>query len=175
MALQPLISRPASTGLTRLRVGPNRVTADRSLPAMCAPYPGDKSTNASNKNVLSVDCSMMATYSPAAAPTQLTGITTHALALWNITASEAGRAPDVIPGDIWEFLSKDNVNGSSADPLTNSGLLVLGVYVTGTGPYDLSLLLYNSTAGTLSTPAAYIPLLLVNRFNNLSTDPNPIP
>jgi hypothetical protein len=174
MALIPQKTRPASTNVTRERIGPNRVPKDRSIMAMCAPYPANKSQNTSNNQVQAVDCVMQATYSPAAAPTQLTGMLTHTLNMWNITASEAGRSPDVFPGDMWEFLSQDNVNGASVDALTNSGLLVVGVYVIGSNPYDLGLLLYNNTGGTLSTPASYNPSLLVTRFTNLSTDPNPI-
>jgi hypothetical protein len=174
MALIPQKTRPASTNVTRERIGPTRVPKDRSILAMCAPNPANKSTNTSNNQVQMVDCILTATYSPAAAPTQLTGITTHSLAMWNITASEAGHAPDYFPGDIWEFLSQDNVNGATTDALTNSGLLCLGIYVLGTGPYDLGMLLYNNTAGTLSTPAAYLPTLFVSRFTNLCSDPNPI-
>ncbi len=174
MALIPQKTRPASTNVTRERIGPTRVPKDRSLLAMTAPNPANKSTNTSNNQVQAVDCVLQATYSPAAAPTQLTGMTTHTLNLWNITASEAGHAPDMIQGDNWEFLSQDNPNGSVVDALTNSGLLVLGVYLSGLGPYDLNLLIYNSTAGTLSTPAAYIPTLLLTRFTNLCSDPNPI-
>lgn len=175
MALVPQKTRPASTNVTRERIGPTRVPTDRSILAMVAPSPANRSTNASNKLVQMVDCVLSgATYSPAAAPTQLTGITTHSLAMWNITTSEAAHAPDFYPGDVWEFLSQDNINGATTDALTNSGLLVLGVYVLGSGPYDLGMLLYNNTAGTLSTPAAYIPTLLVCRYTNLASDPNAI-
>jgi hypothetical protein len=175
MALIPQKSRPASTNVTRERIGPNRVTADRSVLAMAAPYPRNKSTNTSNKQAQIIDCVLIATYQPAAAPTQLTGMLTHTLNMWNITASESGRAPDILPGDVLEFLSQDDPNQAVVDALTNSGLLVVGVYMLGSNPYDLGLLLYNNTGGTLSTPASYNPTILISRFTNLSTDPNPIP
>jgi hypothetical protein len=174
MALIPQKSRPISTQVIRERIGPNRVPKDRSFLAMTAPYPGNKSTNTSDNQVQAIDQVLCGTYSPAAAPTQATGITAGAFKLWNITSGEAGHAPDMIPGDVWEFLSQDNIVGTTPDALTNSGLLVLGVYVVGANPYDLALLLYNSTAGTLSTPAGYIPTLLVQRYTNLTTDPNAI-
>lgn len=174
MALKPQISRPASTNFTRVRIGPNRVDSDRSYPAMCAPYPANKSTNASNANVLAIDLVMRATYAPAAAPTQLTGIATGTIVTWNITAGEAANAPDVLPGDVLRFLPQDNVPGAVRDALQGVGLIVLAAVVTGTGPYNILLVLWNSTGGTVATPAGYIPQLLWERNSNLSSDPNPI-
>lgn len=174
MALQPQKTRPASTNFTRLRVGPNRIPKDRSLPAMCAPYPADKSTNSSNNNVQAIDNVMQATYSPAAAPAQSATIAANSMGTWTITSGEAGRSPDFLPGDVLEFLSQDNVNAGTVDALTNSGLYILAVYVTGSGPYDLVAIVYNSTAGGLKTPAGYIPTLIWTRYTNLSSDPNAI-
>ncbi len=168
MALKPVISRAASTGISRLRIAPNRVPTDRSLPAMCAPSPANKSTNVENTYAAPIDNTMVATWSPATAPTQLTGITTKTFALWNITSAD-GAAPDILPGDFLAFLSQDNVNSSTYDALTSLGLLVVGVYVQAGA---IEMLLYNSTGGTLATPVGYIPILLWERFNNLSTDPN---
>lgn len=180
MALKAQYTRPISTQVTRLRIGPNRVDKDRSALAMTSPYPGNTSTNAGNANVSMVDQVLTGTYQPTTAPTQATGITTHSLYLWNITTQETAHAPDIIPGDVLTFLSQDNIPGAgnsgtpAVDALTNSGLLVLGVYVSGSSPYDLNLLLYNSTGGTLSTPASYNPTILIERFRNHSTDPNVI-
>jgi hypothetical protein len=181
MALKPQLTRPLSTLVTRERIGPGRIaitgTVNLSLLAATSPYPGNTSQNTSNKNVSMIDIVLQATYSPAAAPTQVTGILTHTLTLWNITSQESGRAPDMIPGDNWEFLSQDNVPGANnqgtaqVDALTNSGLLVLGVYLSGSSPYDLNLLLYNSTGSTLSTPSGYIPTLLLTRYTNQTSDP----
>jgi hypothetical protein len=171
MALQPQISRPASTNFTRLRVGPNRVDSDRSMPAMCAPYPANTSTNAENALAHAVDCTMVATWSPTTAPTQLTDIAAAAIAQWTITSGD-GAAPDVLPGDMLEFMSQDSIYAGTYDALTAAKLFVIGVFVqAGT----IVMLLYNGSGATASTPAGYIPTLLWSRFNNLSTDPNAIP
>jgi len=174
MALQPQYTRPISTLVERSRVSPRRVPKDRSVLAMTAPYPVNKSTNAENKQVLPTDLVLQATYSPSVAPTQLTGITNNSVVAWNITSNCPGRAPDYYPGDMYEFMSQDNVNGATTDALTALKLYVLGVYVTGSGPYDLVMVMVNLSGSTQSTPAGYIPTLLLNRYDNLSTDPNAI-
>ncbi|GEM_PF-6651320 len=175
MAQIPQYTRPASTNVTRSRVSPTRVAKDRSVLAMTAPAPANRSVNAENKQVAPVDLVLQATYSPSVAPTQLTGITNNSVVSWNITNNCPGRAPDFYPGDMYEFMSQDNVNGASTDALTAAKLYVLGVYVTGANPYDLVMILVNLSGGTASTPVSYIPTLLLNRYDNLSTDPNPIP
>lgn len=143
--------------------------------AATAPYPVNKSTNAENNQVLPVDLVLQALYSPSVAPTQLTGLAANSITAWNITANCATHAPDYYPGDMYEFMSQDNVNGAVTDALTAAKLYVIGVYITGTGPYDLVMILWNGSGGVASTPAAYVPTLLLNRYDNLSSDPNPIP
>lgn len=174
MALKPQISRPASTGLTRLRIGPNRVTADRNVMTQTSPYPDDVDTaNTDNANVAMVDLILHATYQQAAAPT---GVTVDAGAVVNWTISAA--CLDLLPGDLLSLLCGNTVNnagGATVDALQATGLIPLNTIVVGTGPCALKLQLWNPTNASITTPAGYNPQFLLERFDNLNADPNPIP
>jgi hypothetical protein len=141
--------------------------------AMSAPYPFDKSTTADNANVLPVDLVLTATYQQTSPPAG-TSFTASGVTLWTI----ASTCLDLQPGDMLTWIPVNTVNnagGAVLDALLAVGVYPVAVVVTGTGPCTLKLAVWNPTAGAISSPASNNPLIILDRYTNLSTDPNPIP
>jgi hypothetical protein len=159
MALRPPYTSPASTRLTKLRIGPQYIPANlRSLLSASAGPTANKSTNAANAKVVACDIVLTAYYQPSAAPAQSGTITAGTTGQWTIDAAP----PDFQPGDVLQWVSQSSYN-NGAD--TDDALSAAGMAIVGWGVFGGNLVAFvaNASGADAKTPAGYNPQFLLTR------------